>query len=250
MTPSHAVKKGKRYRYYITHAAELRAGEPQAWRMPAADLEAAVIGRVAKFLRDHRELAGMAGAWPSATHLRALLDKADHIAAQLHTPVGQRSILARLLLKVTVEETELTLLIDAVQLAAVLSLPGPLSGEPIELITPASKVRQGARTKLVLCDASAGKLRLDNKLIALLAEAHAARSAVLAAPDKSIRLLAAEQGCCRHRLAKLVRLSWLSPELTTAIIEGRAPDDLTPRRLLEDEQSLEWASQEVPFDDR
>jgi hypothetical protein len=81
-------------------------------------------------------------------------------------------------------------------------------------------------------------------LIALLAEAQVARAAVLADPDKSLRVLAAEQGRCRHRLAKLVRLSWLSPEVTAAIIEARAPHDLTPRRLLEDEHPLEWSDQE------
>lgn len=244
MTPSHAVKKGKRYRYYITHAAELRAGEPQAWRMPAADLEAAVAGRLTQYLRDHRELATLAGISPTATQLRALLDKASHIAEQLQSLVGQRSVSGRLLLKVTVEETKLTLLIDAAQLAGLLCLPDPVSDEPVTLFTSATKVRQGTATKLVLPDGTAGQPRRGNNLIALLAEAQAARAAVMAAPDKSLRVLAAEHGRCRHRLAKLVRLSWLSPEVTAAIVESRAPHDLTPRRLLEDEHPLGWSDQE------
>lgn len=37
MTPSHAVKRAKRYRYYITRTVE--AGGPAAWRVPAQDLE-------------------------------------------------------------------------------------------------------------------------------------------------------------------------------------------------------------------
>jgi hypothetical protein len=176
MTPSHAVKKGKRYRYYITHAAELRAGEPQAWRMPAADLEAAVVGRLTQYLRDHRELATLAGASPTATHLRALLDKASHIAEQLQSPVSRRSVLGRLLLRVTVEETKLTLVIDVAQLAGLLNLPAPLSDEPLQLVTSASKVRQGTATKLVLPNGSAGQPRRDNNLVALLAEAQAARA--------------------------------------------------------------------------
>ncbi|WP_114227168.1 MULTISPECIES: recombinase family protein [Sphingomonas] len=240
MTPSHAVKKGKRYRYYITHAAELRTGQPQAWRMPAADLEAAVVDRVTQYLRDHRELAAMAGPSPTASHLRALLDRADHFAASLQANAGQRAILGRLLMKVTVSQAYLALLIDAAQLAGLLELPPPLSDEPIELVTSASKVRQGTATKLVLTNASASQPRRDNNLIALLAEAQAARAAVLAAPEKSLRELAAEQGRCRHRLPKLVRLSWLSPEVTAAIVDGKAPHDLTPRQLLEGEHPLSW----------
>jgi DNA invertase Pin-like site-specific DNA recombinase len=248
MTPSHAVKKGKRYRYYITHAAELRPGEPQAWRMPAADLEAAVVGRLVEYLRDHRELATLAGASPTATQLRALLDKASHIAEQLKSPVSRRSLLGRLLLRVTVEETRLTLLIDAAQLAAMLGLRASLIDEPMVLSTSASKVRQGTATKLVLPNGTAGQPRRDNNLVALLAEAQAARAAVLANPDKTLRALAAEQGRCRHRLAKLVRLSWLSPEVTATIIDGRVPHDLTPRRLLDDELSLDWSFQEEALD--
>jgi DNA invertase Pin-like site-specific DNA recombinase len=244
MTPSHAVKKGKRYRYYITHAAELRAGEPQAWRMPAADLEAAVVGRLTQYLRDHRELAGLAGVSPTAPYLRALLDRADHIVANLQVHSGQRAILGRVLLEVTVDETRLNLQIDAAQLAALLEVPAPASDEPLELLTSASKVRQGTATKLVLAGATTGQPRRDNNLVALLAEAQAARAAVLAAPDMSLRMLAAAQGRCRHRLAKLVRLSWLSPEVTAAIIEGRVAHHLTSRRLLEEEQPLDWAVQE------
>lgn len=244
MTPSHAVKKGKRYRYYITHSAELRAGEPQAWRMPAADLEAAVVGRLTQYLRDHRELATLAGASPTATQVRALLDKASHTAEQLKSPGSQRSILGRLLLRVTMEETKLTLLIDAAPLAALLGLQAPLTDEPLKLFASASKVRQGTATKLVLPSGTAGQARRDSNLVALLAEAQDARTAVLANPEKSLRVLAAKQGQCRHRLAKLIRLSWLSPEVAIAIIEGRAPHDLTPRRLLQDEYPLDWSVQE------
>ena len=43
MSPSHANKRGKRGkrdRYYITHASGIHDGEPDAWRVPAKDLEA------------------------------------------------------------------------------------------------------------------------------------------------------------------------------------------------------------------
>jgi hypothetical protein len=102
----------------------------------------------------------------------------------------------------------------------------------------------------VLADPAGGQPRRDNNLVALLAEAQAARAAVLAAPDMSLPLLAAEQGRCRHRLAKLLRLSWLSPEVTAAIIDGWVPHDLTPRRLLEGEHSLDWSDQEDALDIR
>ena len=47
MTPSHAVKGSRRYRYYVTHARELDSDGPPAARIAAHDLESLVIGRVA-----------------------------------------------------------------------------------------------------------------------------------------------------------------------------------------------------------
>ena len=73
MSPSHAVKAGKRYRYYVTHAAELRTGEPPAWRMPAPDVEAAVTDRLVRYFRDYREVATLAEPASSASVLRTLV---------------------------------------------------------------------------------------------------------------------------------------------------------------------------------
>ncbi len=46
MTPSHAVKKGKRYRYYITHGGLVTKGSSDVIRLPANDLEQIVVERL------------------------------------------------------------------------------------------------------------------------------------------------------------------------------------------------------------
>src|SRR5207247_5972663 len=45
LTPSHAVKKGRRYRYYVSAALITEAGtdHPQGWRLAAQEIEDAVI---------------------------------------------------------------------------------------------------------------------------------------------------------------------------------------------------------------
>ena len=48
MTPSHAAKHAKRYRYYIT--TNIVSGGPTAWRVPAHDLEQLVIARLCRHL--------------------------------------------------------------------------------------------------------------------------------------------------------------------------------------------------------
>jgi hypothetical protein len=58
MTPSHARKKGRRYRYYVsqrlTTAAKGHALD--GWRVPARDLEQLVIDRITRFLLNKAEL--------------------------------------------------------------------------------------------------------------------------------------------------------------------------------------------------
>jgi DNA invertase Pin-like site-specific DNA recombinase len=245
MSPSHALKAGKRYRYYVTHSAELRTGEPPAWRMPAADVEAAVTARLVRYFRDYREVATLAAEGAPAAAIKALVESAARAAEQLATPQGQRSVLGRLLLGVTIASDKIRLQVDRAALARSLDLPVPTDDAPLELVTAAAKVREGKATRLVLGDPNAAAPSRDSRLVALLAEARATRDMVLASPERSLRELGNEQQRCRHRIAKLIRLSWLSPEIASAIVEGRQPRGLTARRLLEGELPLGWQAQEA-----
>jgi DNA invertase Pin-like site-specific DNA recombinase len=247
MSPSHAVSAGKRYRYYVTHSADLRTGEPQAWRMPGTDVEAAVIDRLVRYFRDSREVATLAGPASTAATIRALIEAADRVAEQLGTPAGQRSALGKLLVSVTISSEQLNIRLDRAALLRMLGNELGDATEPLELITGASKVREGNVTRLVLTDPGAAPPARNAKLMALLAEARATRNMVLAAPGRSIREIATEQGRCRHRLAKLIKLSWISPEVATAIFEGRQPSELTAQKLLNVETPITWQVQEATF---
>ncbi|HXI16156.1 MAG TPA: recombinase family protein, partial [Chloroflexota bacterium] len=52
MSPSHANKQGKRYRYYVTHEQQRRDREEPVWRVPAHDLEQMVLNQLQQFLTD------------------------------------------------------------------------------------------------------------------------------------------------------------------------------------------------------
>jgi site-specific DNA recombinase len=53
-----------------------------------------------------------------------------------------------------------------------------------------------------------------------------------------------DEGRCRTQLGKLFRLSWLSPRIAEAIIEGRQPARLDRRTLLEADLPPCWQAQE------
>ena len=56
LTSSHAVKDGKRYRYYVGTRTD--EGRTKPWRLPAHDIEAAVVAELQRFLGDRQWVAG------------------------------------------------------------------------------------------------------------------------------------------------------------------------------------------------
>ena len=127
-----------------------------------------------------------------------------------------------------------------------LTSTGDEPGEPIVLTVPATKVRRGHQLRLVIPgpeEPSANPARRDGKLVALMAEAHAARQLILSQPDKSIASIAASAGKCRTRLGKLAAHACLAPDIVTAIVQGRQPALLTSRTILDAQLPLAWPEQ-------
>jgi HD domain len=82
MTPSHAVKKGVRYRYYLSKS--LLTGEKEATkgqRIPAAHIEALVTGRIRTWLADPIAVLNAVQCCGSdAVAQKRLLDEAPRLA--------------------------------------------------------------------------------------------------------------------------------------------------------------------------
>src|SRR3546814_10313844 len=56
MSPSHAGKQSRRYRYYISRVETSADKAHPTWRIPAGDIEEIVIARVLLFLKSWSEL--------------------------------------------------------------------------------------------------------------------------------------------------------------------------------------------------
>src|SRR5438045_1816744 len=98
LTPSHAVKKGRRYRYYISAALITEAGTDgaQGWRLAAREIEEAVIRILSDALTSPARLVERFGAtgMPS-DQVRKLLSRAARMAAALAGSPGERAKLVR-----------------------------------------------------------------------------------------------------------------------------------------------------------
>ena len=84
LNPSHAKKGGKRYRYYCTAASTQNDEAKAAMRIPALELEKAVLNELIGFLRDEQRLLA-AVPQLNAADTRGLFESAAKSAAVLST---------------------------------------------------------------------------------------------------------------------------------------------------------------------
>src|SRR5207253_8195850 len=107
-TPSHAVKKGRRYRYYVSTALITEAGtdQSQGWRLPAQEIEDTVIRILADALTSPARLLERFGTVGIPSNQTGkMLDRASRLAAALNRSPAQRAKVVRdLIEKVVIEE--------------------------------------------------------------------------------------------------------------------------------------------------
>ena len=107
--------------------------------------------------------------------------------------------------------------------------------------------RTGIEMRMVVDDGSA-PATVDGTLVRLLVRAHAIRARLLQDPSLTLREIAAEEGVVSSYVSRLIRLSFLAPDMVTAIFNGRHPAQLTANRLMEDTRlPLEWKAQRELF---
>lgn len=251
MTPSHASKgKAQRYRYYVTRSDQ--ATDQPAYRVSAHDLEQIVTTKLASYFAAPSNIAGLAPADIDAHALQQALAKADLAAATLRsgTAKAKHAIITKVLSQATLHEDQVELTLSPTGLADTLALPLDPSLPSITLSVAAQRQRRGHQIRLMI--AAEGrpiqpvlqwKPARDDKLIALLAEAHAARQLVLDNPKIPLAELAKQQGKCGKHLALLIELSCLAPDIVEAVLAGKQPQSLTSTKLRSNPLPLSWNEQ-------
>lgn len=248
MTPSHAQRGKKRYRYYVTRPEEVD-GSP-AWRVNAHDLERLICDRIAEKIAERTLPQTLCQSEElDARSLEQALVKADLLAANLRSGTGDKKagIIDALVDRINLDETDIPVQLNKAGLMDALNLPEcPNEAPPITICIPAVKVRRGHQLRLIVLGENTARnkpVQRDPKLIALIAEALAARKLIEDNPDQSIASIAKENGRCRTRLGNLIRISCLAPDIVQSIVEGRQPSSLNGKSLTSNTLPINWAAQ-------
>lgn len=244
LVATHACKKKVRYRYYISRKLqhEPDAATTTGMRIPARELEAAVIERIAAALDDPLALLATAGIAPEPDEIGATIKYADKLANAVRNK--EFMIVRRLLNHVRATPREVGIELSAPALAKALHLDMPDGAKTaVALVSAVRLTRTGRAVRLVHSNGkAAGAGTPDPGLIKLLLKArewwsHIARGAI------DISSLARQEGVNDSWMSRVIRLNLLAPAIVDAILAGTQPVTLTAGKLRSDGFPIEWERQ-------
>jgi site-specific DNA recombinase len=252
LTPSHAVKNGRRYRYYISRTLITESGTSHArgWRLPAQDIEDAVVRVIAAAFTEAAPLIDRLFLRDlSAEQAKLIIDRAAKIATALSqgAPSRRAELVRDLVEQVIIGETAISITMRT-QLLGVGTEEAPQEDkrDTIVLSAPLEFRRRGVETKLVLpatfqLDEPS---RLDPALLKAITRGRLWFEELAAGRAASIQAIADREGVTQRYVSRLLPVAFLAPEIIEAILQGRQPADLSAARLTNQiDLPLDWAEQ-------
>jgi DNA invertase Pin-like site-specific DNA recombinase len=247
LTPSHTSRGPRRFRYYVAKAPD--EGRKRRFRVPAGEIERVVISSLSDWLLDrHAVEAAYASAIPDAVAIEAVLMTAARCAQDLvqRQPAGVRELLLAIVERLTIGQEMLTIELKGRALLALADLGLPEAAAAlVRLEVECHLVRRSKEVRLAIAPRSSrGDPDVDPSLVKLLVKAHAARKALFAAGGLSLAQVSEAEGHDPHYFSVLVKLSYLAPDITEAILEGRQPARLNRQALARIRNlPMEWSEQ-------
>ena len=209
MSPTHANKKGVRYRYYTSQALlqGRKADSGSVARVPAENIETLV----AQALR---------------SNCSAEASGSDRVVIEQH------------LVRAEVRANEIAISVRGSDRSGEDETATPTIAIPF---TPTSLPQKGVRH----VPAAGGSLSESDRvaLLTAIARSKAWVGELLLDPTADFKTIAEREKLAERHVRFLAPLAYLSPRIVEAIAEGRAPADLAVRRLARN-LPLAWAEQE------
>lgn len=237
ISPTHANKQGRRYRYYAS-----RSETEGRWRLPAQEIERAVLDGMREFLCDRRRVAeALSDPASGARVLDDLLKRAARLGESLTKAEAaeQRLLLLEFVSRITLSQEGIRMVLRANALRARLGLEASSlnparkvqANADLALELPVIFRRRGVETKLVLGDGTASSATPDPKLTGLVAQALRWWSELAAGEVASVHDLANRHQVDPGDVSRVLPLAFLAPDIVEAILDGAQPIHLTARRL-------------------
>ena len=251
MRASSTAKGSRRYRYYVSAAEDASQAERRL-RVPAAELERAVLDRTLEALSDpetmHRLVEHAAERDMHIPQLQSSL--AAEIEALRNGPQSEkRAALLRLVRRATLRPDRLEVEADLAPSIFGRSCDADdradIDSLPLTLSVPVGTVRAGKEVRMILPPSTRSNAHgHDPALVGLVVKAWAARKALLEKRDLPLDRIAQEFGLTRDYFRVMIRIGFLAPDIVAAVLDGRQPATLTRQLLVRTtDLPLRWDEQ-------
>jgi hypothetical protein len=238
LTPSHAVKKGTRYRYYVSTSLITGADKDRSKgrRIPAANLETLVMTRLRTLLADRGAiLDAIQNEYPGAVEQNRLIRRGRQIAEELGTlaPDQARAILTTLLSSVDIRPDRVEINISRCYLIELLeaqSINPTTQGrksdkksEDVLTLTLRARLQRVGREMAMLVENTDDQTTADPGLLRIVARAHEIQERLVQNTDLTVHVIASQEHVSANYVYRLLRLATLAPDIITAIVNGKNP---------------------------
>jgi site-specific DNA recombinase len=232
LTPSHAVKGDRRYRYYVSRslmkgsAARVDGG----WRLPVAEIERSVAAAAQSILDDQQTvISAIEEAALDSSLIAPLLKSAAAWSARVK--VEQDKALSSLIDRVDLDQ-------DGMRLSIKLPLSNAESGTrdgsshlSLKRHVPMQIRRRGVELRLVINGGARASCKTDQSLLRAVARAHCWYDDLVSGRCGSMVEIAKSNGVGKQYVSRLIRLAFLAPEMVERVVAGRQPPELTAQAL-------------------
>jgi len=232
LTPSHTKKGERRYRYYISQYAtdSRRSKLLPPLRVPARELERAVTDGITGLLTDEVRLLESIDV-SDASLIQYRFGHGKQLAEDIAESKSPEKImiLNRIIYRITLKTHSLEIILRTKSIWLDEHIDG---SDKIMIEVPVQLKRCGMAVKLIVQAPGIQPARApDEKMLALLAKAHAWFAKLISGKYDSVQAIAQEQGVTSSYCTRIIYLAFLDPLILQRIVNGEQPVEINSEAL-------------------
>ncbi len=219
-----------------------------ALRLPAGEIDAAVLAGATDFLSDEQRLLAAIGQ-VDAQQVEQIISGGRYIADKLSEPTLEP--LASLFSRIVVSSQSVGLVLNTARLRELLGLPAAtptINDSRIDV--PLTFRRRGRQMKITMGGKTASSAStVDSTLVIVVARAFDWFERLSTGAAKSVNAIAEADGFDAGYVSHVLPLAFMAPTEIEDILADKQPADLTADRLIWREQiPISWSSVSPPND--
>jgi site-specific DNA recombinase len=234
LTPSHARKGDRRYRYYISRGLTIGPAHRvhDGWRLPAAEIERTVAAAAQQLLTDEPAIAtAVEEAGTAVNRIPSILETTRAWSGKLQSNTEAAAALAALVHRVELSRDGLRLSLKVPMPAAGAGNDPPWADAIVTRFIPLQLKRRGAELRLIVPDARTPRPKVDLALLKAVGRARRWFDQLASGRATSLVAIASQEGISARYVGRLIRLAFLAPPLVEMIAQGRQRAELTAEML-------------------